>query len=384
MNFFIHYSIKVLLRFFLRIFYIYPVKKNRVFFLNELSFTYGDSLKYVCEYLKDNYSEKYELIFPCKNEISVLGVNIIKPMSLKYFKLLLTSKFVIINAGGVSYVPIRKAQTVISTWHGGGPYKKTGTEVFDNVWTVKEAKMHANNVDYIMSSCKVCSEQEFKSMGIPLEKCLASGTPRVDVLFSEHTEIVKKVHEKYGIAEDTKIVLFAPTFRTDMSNINIGNIYQNSEIDIDYEAVVNAFEKRFGGKWCFAIRLHPKLKNVQFSEDIYNFTTYDDMQELLATVDAVITDYSSLMWDYSFTGKPCLLYATDIDEYEKTRGFYISYKRWPFPLATSNDELVDVIQNFNCDEYAKNVERHHLEAGSYEKGYACETIVDIINNKSLK
>ena len=354
-------------------------KENRISLLNELSFTYGDSLKYINEYIKTNCPGKYEVIFPIRNTEEKYDSSVITvyPMSLKYFYFLLTSMAIITNAGGISYLPIRKRQVVINTWHGGGPYKKTGTALHKNKWYRYETKMNASNVDYVLSSCKYFTRYEAKAMLYSKGKCISPGMPRNDIFFEDRPWIRKKVFNYAGIDRNEKIVLYAPTFRN-----NSGNSASPKELylgDIDYFRVLQALTQRFGGKWNFAIRLHPKLKNADIGEEsITNFTDYPDMQELLYAADAVITDYSSLIWDYSFTQRPCFLYADDIEQYEKERGFYMPIAKWPFPIAHNNDELESNISFFDEEDYTKKVLLHHKESGSFEHGCACKMTIDLI------
>ena len=92
---------------------------------------------------------------------------------------------------------------------------------------------------------------------------------------------------------------------------------------MDIERLIANLNKRFGNnKWEIGIRLHPKLKDVELDiKNIINLTRYPDIQELLYSADILITDYSSLMWDFSLSKKPCFIYADDLDEYERTHGF---------------------------------------------------------------
>lgn len=379
------YFTKIIIKFILHIYWIFPIKENRITLLNELSFTYGDSLKYINEYIKINYPGKYEVIFPMHSFKEDFDTSVIPvyPMSFKYFYFLLTSRAIVTNAGGISYLPIRKKrQIVINTWHGGGPYKKTGTALHKNKWYLYETKMNAKNVSYILSSCKYFTRYEAKAMLYPKGKCISSGMPRNDIFFEDRPWIREKVFAYAGIDQNKKIVLYAPTYRSDS-----GNSASQKELylgDIDYGRVLIALNERFGEKWYFGIRLHPKLKSVVIEkDDIINFTEYPDMQELLYVADAVITDYSSLIWDYSFTKRPCLLYADDIEKYERERGFYMPISKWPFPIAHNNDELISNISAFDEEDYTKKLLLHLKESGSFERGHACEIVLGLITGEKI-
>lgn len=294
-----------------------------------------------------------------------------------YFKEILSSGIIITNAGGISYLPKRKKQKIINTWHGGGPYKKTSTDVYDNYWYRKEVKMNCDNTDYILSSCRYFTEKEAHSMGFEAKRCIPAGLPRNDILFGEHQEIIQKVREYYSISENKKFILYAPTFRSS-SNQSTSKMISNY-IDLDIDSLLSALKAKFGFEWSCGIRLHPKLSDIDMSGmNVINCTTYPDMQELLCCADAVITDYSSLMWDYSFTYRPIFLYASDIEQYERERGFYMPVSEWPYPIAHDNEEMRKNILNFDKELYIKNIKKHHIASGSFETGKACAKVIELI------
>lgn len=377
----INYLKKVIIKGLLHIFWIFPVEKNKVFLLNELSNTYGDSLKYIDLYLKKHRKEKYKVVFSVKEGYKGPEYDkIVRPGSFSYFKEILTSGTIITNAGGISYLPKRKQQLVINTWHGGGPYKKTSTDVYDNYWYRKEVQMNCNNTDYILSSCRNFTKVEARSMGFKEEQCIPVGLPRNDVLFADHNDIAMKVRSFYSIPADKKFILYAPTFRSS-SNQSTSKMISNY-IDLDVDSLLSSLKERFGCEWVCGIRLHPKLSDVDMGGiNAINCTAYPDMQELLCCADAIITDYSSLMWDYSFTYRPVFLYAPDIEKYERERGFYLPVAEWPYPLAKSNQEMKDIILSFDQEKYTEAVKKHHIDTESYESGSACAKIVELIEKQ---
>ena len=163
-------------------------------------------------------------------------------------------------------------------------------------------------------------------------------------------DVEKKVNKMYGIDDDTKILLYAPTFR---DNCTL------ESYKMDYDKLIKALEKRFGGKWCILLRLHYKLKyaNIpkKYFDKVINATNYPDMQELLCAVDIGITDYSSWMCDFVLTKKPGFLFTLDIDKYVDERGFYYPLESSPFPVCKSNKELVNNILNFDEKKYVQSL-----------------------------
>ena len=218
-------------------------------------------------------------------------------------------------------------------------------------------------------------------MLIPAEKCLQSGMPRNDLFFEPHPEIKKKVYDTYGLSQECKLVLYAPTYRGNFEDYE--GVLDGTSLDIDCQNVLRTLHTRFGGAWSFCLRLHPKLNHIKISDKaILNVSSYPDMQELLCAADAVITDYSSLMWDFSLTGRPCFLFTKDLEEYERVRGFYMPPSQWPYPIAHDNEELEQKILTFDEDLYQEKIKRHHLESGSYEKGTACKTVIRLLREKT--
>ncbi len=380
-NEFVSYIKKIVMKALLHCFWIYPAEKNKITLLNELSFTYGDSMKYIDKYIHTFYEGKYKVVFPIMDGSDLPEYPddlVVRPGSYGYFKELLTSGTIITNAGGVSYLPKRKRQKIISTWHGGGPYKKSSTDVYNDLWYKKQSDMNSNNTDYILSTCRSFSEIEARSMGYNDKKIIPAGLPRNDILFCDHSELKAKVRKYYNIPEDYRFVLFAPTYRSkynEFSNTDIADDY----IELNIDMLLEALKTKFGCEWICGIRLHPKLADVDMSGmNAINCTSYPDMQELLCCADAVITDYSSLMWDFSFTYRPIFLYAPDIEEYERKRGFYMPASKWPYPIGHNNDEMRANILSFDEEQYVRKIKKHHLECESYETGCACEKILELI------
>lgn len=379
-----HLAIKKSLWVTLHVFWIFPIHKNRVSLINEQSFLYGDNVKYLNEYIRKSLKGIYEVVFPIKEGAERAPDAVyVKPKSIKYFKYLLTSKAIISNCGGLSYLPKRKNQIYINTWHGGGAYKKVGIDVWNTKYKRIEERMNSSNTDYLCCSCEAFAKYEAPPMFFRLEQCVMTGMPRNDILFNDSEKIKKKVYKELGLKEDEKLVIYAPTYRSNIDSF--ANAKVARDIDIDYAGVLCALELSEVSKWKFGIRMHPRVGEVAVTHpSIIDCTMYPDMQELMCACDVMITDYSSLMWDFSLTQKPCYLYAPDIDDYEKERGFYIPVSEWPFPIARTNEELIYNIRSFNYENYREKVKAHHIALGSCEDGSACQKVLALIDSAKGK
>ncbi len=171
------------------------------------------------------------------------------------------------------------------------------------------------------------------------------------------------------------MLLYAPTFRKD----------HNLEVyDLDFEPLLKAAQKKFGGNWVVLVKLHPHLlsKSNQMvnQKNVIDVTGYNDIQELLLIADILISDYSSLMFDYSLTNRPCFLYVPDVKQYlEKERNFYFNLEEFPFISAVSNSDLVREIEQFDEINYKQEVQSFLTKIGSYENGNSSELLLKKIN-----
>lgn len=391
----LRYIIKVITIVVLSPLKLFPINRKKILLLNDIagnSPNYAGNIKYILEDILKNHMDEFEIILPlgkkeqhCKlrfpNNVKVITLN-----SIIYFYHALTCSVFITTNGGISYIPFKKKQIVINTWHGGGAYKKMGLDVSDNKSLIKAIKIAEQKTDYFVSSNAYFSKVINSAFLIPQEKVLNFGLPRNDILFDtkNHSRIKDKVKKEFKVPIEHRVVLYTPTFRT--LDGNIFGKHLLGPYDLDFDKVIESFENRFGGKWLFAIRLHPSLvkAKIDLPGNIINMSYYDDPQELFIAVDAMINDYSSTMWDFSLTNKPCFIYANDLNKYNLDLGFYTKPNEWPFPLATNNDELVKNINNFNFDIYRENLSHYFKWMESYETGKATKQLINFILEKVKK
>ena len=291
----------------------------------------------------------------------------------------MTAKIYLTNSGGFSYIPLRKKQYVINTWHGGGAYKKCGLDMYVDTKIFRwDLEMSAKHTNLFLSTCQRFTDVISKSMLVPKEVFWQIGMPRNDVMVKGDDEIRNKVRKAIGLKEDEHLILFAATYRKPDDN------YFKESIAISYgvdpERVCKAMQKRFGGKWVFAFRYHPAVTNREsFNlENVLDLTDYPDMQELLCASDAMINDFSSSMWDFMLSGKPSFLFAIDLEHYIKTTEVYTPVESWPFPKSVNNDELEKNILEFNQEEYAAACKKHYDELGGTESGEATKLVCERI------
>lgn len=315
------------------LFYIYnriialatSIKKDTIIFCTETSEVLVGNLKCIYDYLKD---QQYNLKIHTKRDRR--DNRTLKEM-FSLWKDLSTAKYILIDDFYelTAAMKVRKEQELIQLWHGPGAFKKFG---FSRIGTGDEIK----NVRYRDYTKVITSSESIRwcyaeAFNIDIDKVKATGIPRTDMFFNEElkNKIKKCFFEKYPELDNKKIVLFAPTFR--------GKTVEEAYYDFDY-ANVDALQNELGNDYAIIVKWHPALKrNIEKgilqsfqSKNIYDFTEWDDINQLLIVTDILITDYSSVIFDYYFLNKPIIYFVYDLEKYEAGRGLYYDFDQYVY------------------------------------------------------
>ena len=328
--------------------------------------------------MKENVKESYIYIWEFSGQLDkpIPDLIIVRPKTLRSLYRQLTSKVIISNAGIGAYLPKRKNQYFINTWHGGGAYKRTGIASSLNYshYEQRTATICAKQTDYFLSSSEKFTEVMADSKLVDKSRFLEVGMPRNDELVRQKNtqKITKAIKERYNIPLDNKLVLYAPTYRG-------AEVAGYTDKSLDYEKCLVALKEKFGGTWTLLLRQHLFVKTQDDGKkNRINVSNYPNMQELLQGVDVFITDYSSSMWDVSFLERPGFLYVSDIDQYASEINFYTDPETWPFPLARDNDELGVSIANYDEVKNTNKIQAHHQLLVNKETGEASKKVVKLI------
>ena len=354
---------------------VFRIRNDRIIFSGLTgggSYEYTGNPKYLCEYIKENEGGRFQIVWlvsePKRYQEQYSEIVFLKHYSFRSFYYLMTTKIIVTNGSYAPWFPFRKKQKVINTWHGGGAYKKIESDAPNASWADKKQAVTAGkNSSLFVSSCQKATELEFKGAFSYEGEVLEVGMPRNDCLIKGvYAKAVATVREKYEIAPNERIVLYAPTYRK-----------SNKDIILDEEQLLNLLTGG-GQTWRLLFRAHRYATSNTIigvdGDDYIDVTDYPDMQELLVAADIVITDYSSLIWDYSFLERPCFLYTPDMEEYLSTTGFYVGMEHWPFKNAKTMKELLELIRSYNDNENKESIAEHHQLMGNRETGEACSEV----------
>lgn len=360
------------------------VKKGRMMCWAYNFKQYGCNPRYLTEYLLENHPE-YEICWVFRKKTDTAGIDkrirCVRFRSLEYYRLVNTAEFFITNSRTDPYRIYwrkRPGQKYLMLWHGGVALKKIEKDAESKLGYsyIRKAKIDSRVCDLMISGCRFQTSllrNSFWYSGEILEK----GIPRCDIFFDKdrHKDIDRDVRKFYSIPESNAIVLYAPTFR------------RNHSIDpyrIDWNRIIPELKKALDtDNLTVLVRLHPNLiGKVDTSElvaydNVIDATEWHDMQGLLCITDLLITDYSSSMFDMAMLKRPCLLYATDVEKYD--RGYYFRFDELPFPLARNQQELIENLNNFDLKGYQSDIERfNEKEIGFFEDGNASKSVAEWI------
>ncbi len=354
-----------------------PMKGNKLFFYCYEGMGYRCNCKYIAQMLLDRRCP-VELVWAISSEEDGAGmpggIRTVLAGTEEYYRELYTSAVVIENDGKDPFAYKRPGQYCINTWHGYGPFKKVGGALPGS--DREKTREYYSYYDLFLTASRFYSKVYRKSFCFDGE-ILERGAPRNDLFFREN-HAGEKIRAMYGIPPDKGIVLLAPTYRRDKAGAF-------DQYDVDPGRVLDCVGKKFRKEYVMVYRFHHQLyasdrRSGYYKEGI-DATLYPDIQELLAAADVVITDYSSLMWDFSLQRRPVFLYQKDLEEYAGRRGFYAPVSQWPYPRARTEQELLEVIRRFDPETYAAQLDRFLERYGSCDDGHAAEAVVERIMDR---
>lgn len=360
----------------------YEINNNKI--VIDMFNTYSDHGKYIAEELiRQTNKLDIVIVSNCSETNTPKGIRTVKVGSKKYLYELATAHIWITNYTFPMNVEKRDGQICIETKHWASVtlkkfYFDSSTITKDNpnilVWN-KTSKM----LDYIITGSKFDTESCRRGFAFD-GKVIEIGSCRSDAMFREK-ELKQKVYKNFKLPSKSHLLLYAPTYRYKKGENQY--VQETREIDIDYYYLEKTLEKKFGGEWYIMLRLHPghaKVVNqLKLPRFVLNGSDYDDSQELCSACDALISDYSSIMFEPAFVKKPVFLFATDREEYiDKEYDLLIDYDTLPFPIAETNEELAENIMNFDQKEYEQKVDSFLDKYGVHEDGHASERAAEFI------
>ncbi|KAF1297231.1 CDP-glycerol glycerophosphotransferase [Enterococcus sp. JM4C] len=317
-------------------------------------------------------------------------ISIVTRFSLQWLKLLPRAKFWIFNSRMPVWLKKNKNTTYIQTWHGT-PLKKLALDIEevhipgnDTKKYQQEFSEEAARWDYLIAPNQY-SEDIFKRAFQFKNACLEIGYPRNDVLYTENnTESILRLKEKILGRTSGKVILYAPTWRDDYF---VSQGVYKFHMPFSLKNILDQMNPND----VFIIRPHYLVRDsidIQGYEDRVKILVDEDISNLYLISDLLITDYSSVMFDYANLKRPMLFYPYDFEHYkDNLRGFYFEYNEVPGPIALTEEELLEYLKEFYVETYYEAFSIKYKQFSdrfcAWENGKAAERIVTLIKSDKV-
>ncbi len=362
------------------------IEENMIIFESYRGQYYNDSPRYIYEYLYNNYHDEYRFIWVINDKRKKITGNPkkIKRFSFAYFYYMARSKYWVINLRQPGVLSKRMEQIILSTWHGT-PLKKLGLDIDEIYSATPLIKMHyvrdASEWNYLISANKYSTEilrRAFKYTGEVLEY----GYPRNDILYQKDNELSTKIKTDLGIPLDKKTILYAPTWRDD-------EYYGVGQYKFDLKLELDKLQKELSDDYVVLVRTHyfiaDNLDLSRYNGFALNVSYHDEIAELYLISDILITDYSSVFFDFANLKRPILFYVYDYEKYASVlRGFYIDMeKEIPGPLLFTTEDVIDNIKNIDkvSEEFKEKYEAFYKRFCYLDDGNSSKRISEKVFRK---
>ena len=332
---------------------------------------FNDSPKVIFEeLLKTQKSKKLKLVwaFERPEDFHVPNAVKIKINSFKYFTIALKSKYWISSVNIERGLKFKKKHTIyLNTWHGAGN-KKIGNAVSNR------KDYDFSNVNYLLVQSNFEKNIFINDFGAIEENFLLSGFPRSDELFKTEKKQIDIYKRKLKIPKDKKIILYAPTWRESKNN--------GSSYDLNIPLDIKKWQEKLTDEYVILFRTHTfttNILNLKFNDLIIDVSDYPNVNHLLLISDILITDYSTIVFDYSILEKPFLCFGYDYKEYKNERGLYIDLENeYPNGVQKTEDEILELILNMNYEkecEKTREFKSKYIEAGGNATELAIKSLL---------
>lgn len=324
-----------------RFFCLFPVKEKKILFASDSREDMSGNFHFVYEeMLKRNLD--YDYHFMLKKGV---GVKKTYGELIRLAYDLATSKFIILDDFYPLVYPlkIRDNAELVQLWHAVGAFKTFGFSRLGRPGGPSPKSLnHRNYTKAIVSSHNI-GKYYAEGFGISEDNIVPTGIPRTDVFFDKdyQQEVRDKLYEEHPHFKDKKVIMFAPTFR--------GNGQQSAHYGMEMLNLDKIY-RELKDEYVFLFKIHPFVKNdfsipYQYSDFFYDFSSYREINDLLFITDILITDYSSVCFEFALLNKPMIFFAYDVEEYIQKRDFYFDYHSFiPGPLVKTTDQLVSTIK----------------------------------------
>ena len=379
------FAVKIYLRIFRGFFtaFSFTLQKQKTVFVT----SFADNSVYVMNTLKERVPSE-EIIVLKDNKLSVtpntfsdykvyIFNDVKKPFEfIQSIYHLATCRIIFIDNyfGFLAGMPNHKKQLVVQLWHAAGAIKKFGLEdkqvKLRTPIALERFQYAYDQVDYTVIGSDRMGELFMDAFKTTKKQLLKTGIPRTDFFLNDldMQKAKKKVINRYPFIKDKKVILYAPTFRD-------GRLSRR-RLRMDYKKIKQSIDDDY----ILLVKFHPRL-NKPFTADalpgfVYDVSAHKNVNELLTVVDLLITDYSSLPFEFSLLKRPMVFYVPDLNRYSKSRGLWEPLQETvPGTIAKNTSELIEAINHASVNQ--KEFDAFNLRWNKYSDGQSTNDLINI-------
>ncbi|WP_188454998.1 CDP-glycerol glycerophosphotransferase family protein [Virgibacillus oceani] len=361
-------------------FKLFPQKKKTVFVAS-----FGDNILFTLNELEKQMDEPVVILktSSCRVNFNVLDnrtnlnfepVNLLQWIQSIYHLATCDKLFVDNYFGFLASTNFKPNVQCIQLWHAAGAIKQFGLKDKSITTRSKNAYKRFNKVYGRFTHVTVGSEKMAaifrQSFGISNDVIVRSGIPRSDFFFNNQKKrmIEQSLQSVYPAIKRKKVILYAPTYRDDELN----------KTDIVLE--IQKLNEAFIDEYILFLRLHPAIKNDfsnNYNDFVYDVSNYTDINHLLVVTDILITDYSSIPFEFSLLERPMIFFAYDLEKYGETRGFWEDYETLvPGPVVRNTNDLIHAIQENKFD--LQRVKDFASQWNQYSRGSSSKALINTL------
>ncbi|WP_077623403.1 CDP-glycerol glycerophosphotransferase family protein [Sediminibacillus massiliensis] len=346
--------------------------------------SFGDNISHVADELAAKTDTEIIILKTagCKKDFSHLNAAVINFESRNLVNFitsifhLATSKVILVDNyyGFLSVMNFKPDVICVQLWHAAGAVKRFGLRDPSiknrSHRAIKRFEEVYKRFHYVVVGSEKMSNIFRESFGLSNHNILRTGIPRTDFFFDkkETHEIERQLEKQFPVIRDKKVILYAPTFRDDQLT--------SPKLALDLDRLYQEFKDEY----VVFLRLHPavtfQLKN-QYPDFVVDVKDYENINHLLLITDILISDYSSIPFEYALLHKPMIFYSYDLEEYQTARGFWEDYRRnMPGPVVDSTEEIVEIIKNNQFD--MGRIRDFANEWNQYSRGNSSELLISFV------
>lgn len=327
------------------------IKDNLILLESQQSKEYGGNMYYLARELLLNSAYRNYIIYLCveKNKVQQAktfyiqrgldNIHIIQSNTRKYYKLVASAKYLMSDNTFLPFFIKKEGQIYLNTWHGT-PLKSLGKKINNDMHNIGNAQKNFLCADYLLYPNEYTKKhmiEDYMIENLCENHCLLTGYPRNTAFFND--ELKDEIKKRYQLGNKT-VIAYMPTWRGTLGNKS------NPIVQANINYILEEFDKNLSDNQIVYVNLHPiESSSVDFSlyKKVKPFPTDYETYEFLNVADVLVSDYSSVFFDYLNTGKKVILYTYDKEDYLSSRGVYRPLEDFPFPIVESMKEVISEI-----------------------------------------